>query len=489
MRLRRLGLLLLIPAASFIASDWLGGYRASQGALAAPANTEMVAPQSGDRILIFAPHPDDEMLGCGGLIQQALACGAEVHVALMTNGDASELSLIFGERDLSRKPKAFIELGRSRQEESIVALGSLGLQADHVHFLGYPNNGLVALWRPDHWLQSSPYRSHYTGATASPYKSCVTPGAVYAGEQVLSDVVKLLDRVRPNVVYVTHPQDMHPDHWATCAFVSYGLATLAARDTDSWASRTRLYGYLIHWPGFPSPRRLRATLPLKPPSDIAVGRFSWVELPLTPKETKRKLRATRMYRSQLPSLDRLLLRFVRANELFALLPPRQIEGAGSLTWADEDSHRNNLRGAEIEGLMFEVDRDWRVKAELSCDPGGLGKGAYVSLDLRSWDDAGQPVIANISLARAADPKGVLVRQREVRAFPVAVRELGPGRVTVNGLDLPVLAGVQPARRGCLVTCWGSVQDKVTDPAVVARIACGSREEALGSTRPDASLPR
>jgi LmbE family N-acetylglucosaminyl deacetylase len=426
----------------------------------------MASPAEGERILIFAPHPDDEMLGCGGLIQAALARGAEVHVALMTNGDASELSLVFGERELSRKPRAFIDLGRTRQQESIAALGSLGLPAERIYFLGYPNNGLVALWRPDHWLRASPYRSPYTAAIASPYQRSFTPAAAYAGEQVLSDVVALLEQVKPDAVYVTHPQDIHPDHWATCAFVSYGLATVAAQNADSWASRTRLYGYLIHWPHFPSPGRLRPKLPLKPPREIVTTRADWIELPLSPDETERKLDATRMYRSQLPSLDRLLLNFVRANELFARLHVREVQTTDALVWVDDSNRRRNLHGADVAEVTLEIRPDSRIKAELTRAPNKLGKGAYVSLDLRSWDASGRPVIENVTIARGVHPKGLLVEHEEVRVLPVAVSSLGPGRVTINGLRVPGTAG-HP--RTCLVTCWGSVNDKVTDPAVVARV--------------------
>src|SRR5215470_14613399 len=41
-------------------------------------------PQS---IVIFAPHPDDEVIGCAGVIMQALARGARVKVVAITNGD------------------------------------------------------------------------------------------------------------------------------------------------------------------------------------------------------------------------------------------------------------------------------------------------------------------------------------------------------------------------------------------------------------------
>ncbi len=47
----------------------------------------MPEPGPDDRILIFAPHPDDEVLGSGTYIQRAIKNGAEVKVVLMTNGN------------------------------------------------------------------------------------------------------------------------------------------------------------------------------------------------------------------------------------------------------------------------------------------------------------------------------------------------------------------------------------------------------------------
>ena len=40
------------------------------------------------RLLVIAPHPDDEVLGCGGLIQKVKKAGGEVHVLVMTVGSA-----------------------------------------------------------------------------------------------------------------------------------------------------------------------------------------------------------------------------------------------------------------------------------------------------------------------------------------------------------------------------------------------------------------
>ena len=44
----------------------------------------------GDRrLVVIAPHPDDETLGCGGLIAHAVRHGIKVAVIVLTDGDAS----------------------------------------------------------------------------------------------------------------------------------------------------------------------------------------------------------------------------------------------------------------------------------------------------------------------------------------------------------------------------------------------------------------
>ncbi|MDR2544579.1 MAG: PIG-L family deacetylase [Methanobrevibacter sp.] len=44
--------------------------------------------KSNDRIIVFSPHPDDDILANSGLIQEALRKGAEIKVVFMTVGDA-----------------------------------------------------------------------------------------------------------------------------------------------------------------------------------------------------------------------------------------------------------------------------------------------------------------------------------------------------------------------------------------------------------------
>jgi len=49
---------------------------------------------SDDRIMVLAPHPDDESIGCGGIIQQAVAMKLPVRIVWLTNGDNNEWSFI-----------------------------------------------------------------------------------------------------------------------------------------------------------------------------------------------------------------------------------------------------------------------------------------------------------------------------------------------------------------------------------------------------------
>ena len=47
---------------------------------------------SRERLLVIAPHPDDEIIGCGGLIQKIKENGGKVYVIFLTNGDTNDFS-------------------------------------------------------------------------------------------------------------------------------------------------------------------------------------------------------------------------------------------------------------------------------------------------------------------------------------------------------------------------------------------------------------
>ena len=78
-------------------------------------------------ILILAPHPDDESLGCGGLIAAAVQAGSPPFVLILTDGTGSHPN--------SRAYPAR-KLRTLREREAMDAVGILGLTPDRLGFLG-----------------------------------------------------------------------------------------------------------------------------------------------------------------------------------------------------------------------------------------------------------------------------------------------------------------------------------------------------------------
>lgn len=100
-------------------------------------------------LLIFAPHPDDETLGCGGVIMQALAAGKRIHVVIFTNGDGytKATSMLVNKNIDKLLPGDYLELSRVRQLEVYAATKKLGLKPSDITFLGYPDGGLNMVYQ------------------------------------------------------------------------------------------------------------------------------------------------------------------------------------------------------------------------------------------------------------------------------------------------------------------------------------------------------
>ena len=76
-------------------------------------------------ILIFAPHADDETIGCGGLIRQARARGIAVWIDVLTDGGKSHPASLTYDRH---------RLAASRRVELTRAVGSLGVATARIAF-------------------------------------------------------------------------------------------------------------------------------------------------------------------------------------------------------------------------------------------------------------------------------------------------------------------------------------------------------------------
>jgi LmbE family N-acetylglucosaminyl deacetylase len=129
----------------------------------------------GSPVLVLAPHPDDEVLGCGGVLAQAAATGSEVRVVILTGGQAQ------GEAE-------------QRRAESAEAARRLGL--------------------PEPLMLDLADRS-------------LTPDDSELAERIRT----LLLEVRPRIVLVPSPAEVHPDHRAV-AITTYRLLQQAMPGTE-----------------------------------------------------------------------------------------------------------------------------------------------------------------------------------------------------------------------------------------------------------------
>jgi len=86
-------------------------------------------------VLVVAPHPDDEVLGVGGLMTLLRGFGVPVSVLAVTDGDGSHPS------SPTVTPERLVEL---RAAERHAALGELGLDGVTVHRLGIPDGAAAA---------------------------------------------------------------------------------------------------------------------------------------------------------------------------------------------------------------------------------------------------------------------------------------------------------------------------------------------------------
>lgn len=108
-----------------------------------PARPATPAFNERSRVLLVAPHPDDESLACGVLLQAAVRAGAAIRVAYATDGDNNPWPQRFIERKWRIKKADRLRWGKLRQREAEAALITLGLRAEDACFLGLPDQGLT----------------------------------------------------------------------------------------------------------------------------------------------------------------------------------------------------------------------------------------------------------------------------------------------------------------------------------------------------------
>lgn len=154
---------------------------------------------SASRLVIIAPHPDDETFACGGLIARMEQEGKHVSVIFMTNGEASH--------DACCKHRR-LEVAASREAAAHRANRALGLASEHLHWLALPDTAVPSAASPD-----------FSSAVAK--------------------AVQVLRAVNAQAIVYPHRMDMHPDHVNTSSIAICAADMLNIRQRYSFPTWMR----------------------------------------------------------------------------------------------------------------------------------------------------------------------------------------------------------------------------------------------------------
>jgi len=268
----------------------------------------LLAAARKDRVLIVAPHIDDEAIGAGGYAIDALANGADVYVVFLTAGDCNRFSARLMYKTLGPTASNYLGVGNARIGEARAAMHLLGIPRDHYFVLGYPDRGLRTMVDNPGAI----VRSKATGENSVPYADAVTPRAEYSYASLMRDIETVIKQVQPTTVIAPVPFDLHPDHSAAAEITDVAL--------DELQLHPKRLGYLVHTTRsrihtafMKMPKRA-----LLPPTRMQA--FSWATYGLTTAVQKTKTDLLMTYKSQRPYVFLLRNAFVRKNELFFVYP-------------------------------------------------------------------------------------------------------------------------------------------------------------------------
>lgn len=422
---------------------------AAAAAAAAREAEPLLLGDEDDRLLVLAPHPDDEVLGAGGLIQEAVELGVPVRVCFLTMGDNNELAFMFVRKHPVVMPGAVRRMGETRMREAKEAARRMGLDPERdLVFLGYPDYGTLRIWE-DHWRDVTPLRSMLTRATAVPYAEARTPGAAYAGEDVLEDLTEVIREFRPTYVAMPSAADQNVDHRALYLFARVALWDLEAEGNPE----PERLAYPVHYPHWPTPRRLHPELEQEPPPFLeGSDEIEWQVHSLAPWQVTNKLEAVKAHRSQCLYSSGYLTSFVRTSEWFGdfgdiVLPggvgEDRVPDGDTGAWSQDDAFLGELASEDAAWgrIAEQQDEEAAETAAVDCD----------FLDRRiSSDGANLTVVCKFSRpvpAKAATslrfygwrqdaPFGqmpkihVRMAARKVKGVTDLDRKLDPGAVTV-----------------------------------------------------------
>jgi LmbE family N-acetylglucosaminyl deacetylase len=304
-----------------------------------------------DKILILAPHPDDEVIGCAGLIQKASKAGSKVKVVYFTDGEHNQLSFLFYEKRVVFKQKDFIHIAKERKKEALSVVEFLGLKKKDIFFLGYPDLSTFLLLSK-YWDKNKPFKDIFT-STSKTSQSSFSPNSDYLGQNIIRDLKKIILEFKPDKIFLSHPGDTNSDHFSLYAFMQVSLWDLQGR-----IEQPRLYSYLVHYRGWPKQKGYDPSLGFDPPEDLKEVKGQWYKLDLDADEIVKKYNAINKYKSQISYSKRFLDSFARKNELFFLADPIKVNKGVAKEGISYDINGKNL-DITVK-LLRKAEKDLRI---------------------------------------------------------------------------------------------------------------------------------
>ena len=264
------------------------------------------------RLLVIAPHPDDEALGAAGLIQRVRSRGGLVRVVLLTSGDGFPEGVEVAEGIAHPRASDYRGYGVQREQETRAAMQILGVAREAVTFLGFPDEGLCQIASTYLFDKRRAFESPYTGRESPPPTERVIRGARYRGIDLRRELEHLVSGFQPTLIALPHPEDEHPDHCSTHIF---SREAVGVESTEA-QRRVHVLHYLVHFGQWPLTVDSGIGTTLNPPDGFPRREGRWTSLSLTPAEAATKKRALLAYATQMQVIGRFMLAFGRSNELF-----------------------------------------------------------------------------------------------------------------------------------------------------------------------------
>jgi LmbE family N-acetylglucosaminyl deacetylase len=198
-----------------------------KSATASTFNSDQVAGDqvqaSSKKILIVAPHPDDEILCCTQTIRDHLQAGDDVTIVVVTNGDGKD------ETDA----KESLDYGARRRGESLLTARKLGIPTKKVLFLGFPDGHLEDIEK------TGKSKSVFT-QLAQTMRTSIFPGTPYSWSGLQSSLKRVLRTSDPDIVYIPSLGDTHPDHQVVARAIRAAAST--EKLSPEWNE------YVVHFP-------------------------------------------------------------------------------------------------------------------------------------------------------------------------------------------------------------------------------------------------